>query len=570
MRQRLNTYIQTKHRDWITDILLLTVGFLLLYTFCLGSYPLFPRDEGRYAEIAREMLITSDYITPRINGIAFLDKPVLYYWLQALSMSLFGVNEWAVRFFPMLFGITGIFVTYLCGRLLYNRRIACLGSLFLGTAPLYFAGAHYANLDLEVAVLISSSLLCFITAMQYSPKRTSFLFAAYALSGLAFLMKGLIGIVFPCLIGGSWILLINWRLLGSIFLVRGFILIACIVLPWYVFVQQANPGFLHFFFVTQQVSRFLSTQDFNNQIMIWFYLPVIMLGLFPWSLFIPHAYVDAFQKIKEIRRTDPTRLFLLIWTIVIFAFFSIPHSKIVTYILPVFPALALLIGHFIDQRWQDSACLKRYAISYIIATPLMLCLLILAIQHQWVPIGVAFHKYLIAYAGVLSFSVLLTGFYFRQKDVGRLILLWAGANILSFLIFMTGASAWSTESAKMLSLTLNRLAKPTDTIAHYYHFFPDMLFYSQRPVAFIADWQSPTIAQHDNAIREMWYGIPFQDTADKLVNEDVFWKKWNSDQRVFVFLKENYFEQFKKHTQSYFHYGKTNDIILLSNHPNFI
>src|SRR5579862_9516747 len=142
----------TIFKPFLLDLLCLTALIGFFYYFYLGTYPLFTPDEGRYAEVAREMVATGDYITPRVNGVAFLDKPILYYWLQAAAIHLFGLKEWALRFFPALLGLLSCLVTYSCGCVLFNRRTGLLASLILATSPLYFSGAHYANLDLEMAV----------------------------------------------------------------------------------------------------------------------------------------------------------------------------------------------------------------------------------------------------------------------------------------------------------------------------------------------------------------------------------------------------------------------------------
>lgn len=167
---------------WVFDLSVLGSLFLLFYFFGLGSYPLFTPDEGRYSEIAREMIKTHDFITPRLNGVVFLDKPILYYWLQVLSIKLFGLNEWALRFWPALLGIWGCVLNYFCGRTLFNRRVGLLASFILGSTILYFGAAHYANLDLEVAVFISSSLLFFLLGfyqLEFQKKLEIFLLGLF-------------------------------------------------------------------------------------------------------------------------------------------------------------------------------------------------------------------------------------------------------------------------------------------------------------------------------------------------------------------------------------------------------
>ena len=234
---------------WLSDTCSLVIFIGIFYLLWLGSYSLFTPDEGRYSEVAREMVATNDYITPRVNGVAFLDKPVLYYWLQAAAINLFGVNEWALRFFPALLGVLGCIVTYICGRQLFDRRTGIIAAIILATTPLYFGGAHYADLNLEVAVLITCTLLFFITAIQTSGRnQRNFIIAAWVSAALAFLTKGLIGIAFPAMIAGTWIILLwRWDVLKKIRLITGFMLFIIITLPWYMLVQKANPAFLHYF-----------------------------------------------------------------------------------------------------------------------------------------------------------------------------------------------------------------------------------------------------------------------------------------------------------------------------------
>ncbi|HSW70828.1 MAG TPA: glycosyltransferase family 39 protein, partial [Gammaproteobacteria bacterium] len=274
---------------WLWDLAFIA-GFLAIFYFLgLNSYPLFTPDEGRYSEVAREMIVTGDFITPRLNGVVFLDKPILYYWLQASAIKIFGLKEGALRFWPALFGIWGCLCLYIAGRILFNRRTALLSTLLLSTSVLYFGAAHYANLDLEVAVLVSTTLLFFLLGLKSPQPQASrlWIYGAYFFSGLAILTKGLIGLAFPIIIIGSWTLLLGkWENIKKLRPFTGLGLVLTIVLPWYLLAQKANPAFFHFFFVVQQISRFLSTQDFNNQVAWWFYFPIVLAGFLPWTLFI--------------------------------------------------------------------------------------------------------------------------------------------------------------------------------------------------------------------------------------------------------------------------------------------
>lgn len=515
------------------------------------------------------MIATGDYITPRVNGVAFLDKPVLYYWLQAAAIKLFGVKEWALRLFPALFGVLGCIVTYICGRRLFDRRTGLISAFILATTPLYFGGAHYANLDLEVSVLISCTLLFFITGIQSEGKtRNTFLFLTYLSAALAFLTKGLIGLAFPAMIGGLWILLTaQWKLLIRLHLVKGIVLFALLVLPWYYFVQKANPQFLHYFFVTQQVTRFLSTTTFNNPTPVWFYLPIIFLGAFPWTCFLLQALATNIKQVWKSRQSHQTELFLLLWTFIVFIFFSVPHSKMVTYILPIFPAIALLTGKYLASAWENAEKpgIKFGIVSAIILGITFSSLIFLASYYHWINIPADFktHLYLLAFIFILQSLVLL--FNFRKK-MGLPFFTSMAVCISVFLItLVSGAGYLNQNSAKPLVSSLKTIIQPDDEVIHYFKFFQDVPLYLGKRVTIVADWSSPKIAHRDNWQRELWYGMPFQDTSTWLINESAFWDKWNGSKRVYVFLGENYLDQFKSHAGNYHVIEEHNGILLLSN-----
>ena len=562
-------------RDWVRDFLYLTLFVAILYGFWLGGYPFFTPDEGRYAEVAREMVASGDYITPRVNGVAFLDKPVLYYWLQAAAINLFGIKEWAIRLFPALLGMFGCLATYSTGRLLFNRRTGILSAIMLATAPLYFIGAHYANLDLEVAVFISCTLLFFISGLQSThAKQRKYLFlAAYTCAALAFLTKGLIGIVFPSMIIGAWILLSwRWHVLKKIHLLSGLLLFLIIAAPWYILVQKANPAFLQFFFVTQQFSRFVSSAEFNNQNTIWFYVPVVIVGFLPWSIFAVQAIAQSLRRVWLNRHHHPVELFLLLWFFLIFIFFSIPHSKIVTYILPVFPALALLTGHWLDKVWDNAQPknIAQNALAFIIFAVFFAVIGWLLSYFKLAAIPANFMPHLVLLSCLFIVSAIMAYVTGKQKTLLPLFSTYAASIVLSMLVLTTGIQYLNQNSTKNLVAELKTVIQPQDEVINYFKFYQDVPLYLGKKVMIVADWQADNIASKDNWRRELWLGMPFQDTQQILINEEVFWRHWNSDQRVFVFLNENYFGQFKERAESYFNLGQENDIILLSNQPTVI
>lgn len=568
------TLPRTSRHDWLIDMICLAVIVSVFYLLWLGSYPLFTPDEGRYSEVAREMVASGDYITPRVDGVAFLDKPILYYWLQATAIHFFGVKEWALRLFPALLGVLGSLITYLCGRRLFDRRTGLLSAIILATTPLYFGCAHYANLDLEVAVFISSTLLFFITGVQSEGRsRSAFLIAAYVCAALAFLTKGMIGIAFPSLIAGSWIVLLwRWDLLKKIHLLAGITLFILLVLPWYMLVQKANPEFLHYFFVTQQVTRFLSAGEFNNKSAFWFYLPVVLVGFFPWTIFLFQALRQSLANVWRARKQHPTELFLLLWLTIILVFFSIPHSKIIGYILPVFPALALLTGRYLALAWENAAQKSlRISIANFVIIALLMAALLLALPHyHWLDLAPGFTPYLSAIAVVFLLGGVTSLLLINKRALLPLFTVCASCSAVFLLILVLGANALNQDSAKPLIADLKTIIQPQDEVITYFKYYQDVPLYLERRVTIVTDWNSPRIAQKDNWVRELWLGMAFQKTEDWLINEPAFWQRFDSNKRVFVFVNANYLSQFKAQAKRYYYLGEHNDIILLSNQPTLL
>lgn len=570
----ISTKQSTFRQQWLSDLLILTGALCLFYVLWLGGHALFTPDEGRYSEVAREMIASGDYITPRVDGVAFLDKPILYYWLQASAIRLFGLNEWSLRFWPALAGVIGCLVTYISGRIIYNRRTAILAALFLATSPLYYGAAHYANMDLEVAAWVGSSLLCFIAAMQLSGRpRMSFLLAAYIFASFAFLTKGLIGIVFPGMIIGCWILFLNrWNTLKSMLLVPGLLLFTCLVAPWYILVQKANPEFLHFFFVTQQVSRFLTQADFNNKAVFWFYVPIILVGFFPWSVF---AIQTLYQKIKVIiqnRQQHSVDAFLVIWFTIVFIFFSIPKSKTVGYILPLFPALALMTSSSLNLLCDKMTRSLGVRIGLNLFT--LSCLLLSALLFSLPHLSLSFIR---IYPETLPFLAIGGSIYLvagivnliitRKQNIPLFILLALVTSVCSLITLTASTDAFNQKSIKPLAMQIKSLIRPQDEVVSYHKYYQDLPLYLERRITIVADWQSPEIPRYDNWMRELWYGMIFQDTRDWLINDALFWQRWNSNNHLYVFTNTSDVDELKTKSPHVFVISRYKQTALVSNQP---
>jgi 4-amino-4-deoxy-L-arabinose transferase-like glycosyltransferase len=560
--------------EWLIDSILIVVLLGIFYAAWIGSYPLFTPDEGRYSEIAREMVISGDYITPRSNGVIFMDKPILYYWLQAIAINMFGLKEWALRFWPASIGVLGCFVVYITGRLLFNRQTGILSATILAINPLYYGASHYANLDIELAVFISNSLLFFITSLRasFQTKRIIYAIGAYFFAGLAILTKGLMGLVFPMAIIGIWIVLLRrWQTFQKLNLMIGMAIILGIAAPWYIIMQKTNPDFFYFFFYVQHVLRFFSAIELNSKEPFWFYVPVLIAGFFPWSLFFLQS---SYQKIRNIYNAGTyreTELFLLVWMFFIFIFFTVQTTKTLGYILLMLPAMSLFVGSYFSTLWNDCQSSKGYRLG--IQGIILLCCFIAIILPiaTYFPSLEVFKKaalYLNALA-IISLAMGITIFFVRKKNVLIIFICLAMTTGVFLLMLSVSAKALNYKTIKPLSVQIKPYLKENDEIVSYSNYYFDLPIYLnvKKNITVVSDWSdSSRILKRDNWRREFLYGMPYQNAKNWLINEDIFWQRWHSNHRLIVFLNQNQYTAFKVKTKSkIFFIAQYNGVMVVSN-----
>lgn len=309
-------------------------------------------DEGRYASAAWEMLASGNWLYPTLDGLPFLHKPPLYYWITSASFAAFGLHEWASRLAPALGAAVAGFAIYGFALRRASRPVARLALLVLFSMPLLFGSAQFSNMDMLVGGFISATTLlageAAIDAAAGVPRR-GLLAGAYLCAALGVLTKGLMGAALPGLSIVAW-LLWNRRpgLLLRLLWWPGIGLFLLVTVPWFVAMQAHFAGFLHYFFVDQQFERY-SQGGFNNPEPAWFYLAVLAGGLLPWSLLLPTA----------LRGNAPAgpgpsaRSLMWCAAAAIVLFFSLPASKMPGYVLGAVPPLAYLVADGAGRRWPD-------------------------------------------------------------------------------------------------------------------------------------------------------------------------------------------------------------------------
>jgi 4-amino-4-deoxy-L-arabinose transferase-like glycosyltransferase len=332
----------------------LTAALLIFIVLAatIGWRPLLLPDEGRYVGVAWEMMRSGDWITPTLNGLPYFHKPPLFYWLSGGAMSLFGWHEWAARLPPLLGGWLGAFSTFLFVRRWCDPRSARIAVLALVLQPLFFVGSQFANLDMLVAGCITATIVLLAHAALSREAGLAWrgsLAAAYAAAAFGMLAKGLIGVVLPGLVVVVWLLWLRKpRALLRLLWVPGIAIFALLAGRWLVAMQLKFPEFFHYFIVVQHFERFADT-GFNNVAPVWFYVALLALA---WLPFAPWLF--GLRQARSLAGPDESqhrsiRLLLVVWVVAITAFFSIPASKLVGYIFPVLPPIAVLLAFALNR-----------------------------------------------------------------------------------------------------------------------------------------------------------------------------------------------------------------------------
>ena len=292
------------------------------------------------------MAQSGDWVTPRLNGIKYFEKPPLQYWTTAAAYRVFGEHNWTARSWPALTGALGILLMFWVGTRLFGPAAGACTAMVLGSSVLYTALAHILTLDMGLAFFLTVALAGLLLALDPRADPATnrrWMLVAAAGCALAVLSKGLIGIVLPGAVVVLYMLIKrDFGLLRRLHLVSCGALFLAITAPWFIAVSAANPEFAWFFFVHEHFQRYTTT--IHQRYQPWyFFIPILAAGILPWLITMVDAVIHACRRLGKDDRFDPV-LFTLLWAGFIFAFFSASGSKLPSYILPIFPALALLIG----------------------------------------------------------------------------------------------------------------------------------------------------------------------------------------------------------------------------------
>jgi 4-amino-4-deoxy-L-arabinose transferase-like glycosyltransferase len=351
----------------------------------LGWRPLFEPDEGRYAEIPREMQASGDWLTPRLDGFKYFEKPALQYWATAAAYSVFGEREWTSRLWSCALAFLCVPLAFQFARRLYKSRgVAAAAAAALAVNP-YFAVVGQLNLlDSGLCFFLTGALFTFLTGGEATPgsreERYWMILAALSLA-LAVLSKGPVAlllagatVVIHALVTGSMRPLHRWHLRFTI----PVFLLVCV--PWFMAVSLRNPEFPEFFFIHEHVARYLTTV--HERIgPWWFFIPCVLIATLPWM----GSAARLGRALMRSPLRDPrhsTMWFLAIFCVVVFVFFSASHSKLPPYILPMMPALAVLLAPHIVEREDSLARAAWVAAAIVIVLGAGICVYVVRHGHS--------------------------------------------------------------------------------------------------------------------------------------------------------------------------------------------
>jgi 4-amino-4-deoxy-L-arabinose transferase len=550
------------------SVIALIAVFLLIYILPLGVRPLVIPDEPRYAEIPREMIAAGDWIVPRLNGLRYFEKPVMGYWLNALSLSIFGENAFAVRFpSAMSVGISALILLILARRFpsASGSRHPETGSqkpasrnqhpetrnqhpassilppaIFLTSFEVFGVGA-FSVLDSMLSLFLTGAMAAFFLAyMENRPAKRRLLFGVFGgFCGFAFLTKGFLAFAVPAVSIVPFILWERrWKDLPGI-LVPSVIAIFLISLPWCIAVHLKESDFWHYFFWVEHIQRFASDKAQHAE-PFWFYIPTLIGGGLPWTFLLPAAIWG----LKKTRPENPLIRFSICWFLFPFLFFSASSGKLGTYILPCFPPLAILIAAGLLTYFGENKKKAFTAAALILAALSIMVALLLVISQLTDILGIKAYnpaetwKWILGTIALLIWASLLI-FSVRPADFRKKMAIYCAAP----LVLMFSAHFLIPDQTAVRKAPGEFLLRHQDKIQ------PDTLIVSHETTLHAVCW---TYKRADVYLfmdtGELEYGLNYDDSKHRLLDTEQFTKLVNENSgkhKIVLISKARDYEKYR-------------------------
>jgi 4-amino-4-deoxy-L-arabinose transferase-like glycosyltransferase len=515
-------------------------AFALTWFLGLEFRGLFMPDEGRYASIAREMLESADWITPRLNGLKYFEKPPLQYWATAVAYALFGVDEWTARLWPALTGFLGILFTALAGSRLVPKSPWLPLALVVAGSWGYFLGGQFLTLDMGLTFFLTAAMLSFLLGRREGVSASAergWMILAWAAAGCAVLSKGVVGVVLPSLALLVYVAIQReWSLLRRLHWGTGLCVFGAIVLPWFVLVQLKNPEFFRFFFIHEHFERFLLTQH-HRPGPWWYFVPILLIGLMPWTPNLPASLARAW-KTPASSGLNVDR-FLLVWAATVVVFFSASQSKLPGYVLPAFPAMLLLFARqFPDmtKRMRSTPAATCLAAG-VILMPLSFALPYLGRRFAWPEFDPDYGNWLLAAAATLALAGLAAiGLLRRAREEASLVVVGLGS-LLAVQLALSGMHLLDERYSS---------ERPIEFLAQEGFQFPrDLPFYSvgmlDQSVLFYLGRSVTLVGAKD----ELAPGIAAE-PEKYIATAQEFLERWRNHPEAFAIMRPEMYEELKR------------------------
>ena len=480
----------------------------------LGRLPLIEPDEGRNAEVGREMLVSGDWITPHYNGFAYLDKPAVYFWMVAASLKTFGVSEGAARLPSALMAVATMLLVWFLARRMFGDSAGLRAGLVFAACPLALVLAREVIFDMTLTFLVTVAMVAFWLAEESDFRRPWFDALMFAAMGLAVITKGFVGILIPLIAiliyeaaRGRWRewLRLRWG--------WGLLVFLAAALPWFIAVSMRNPDFPRYAFWNESLKRF-TTGAAHRGGGIFYYIPVFLGGFFPWSLFLLLAGWNRLRRWRELRQeAGRPILFLLCWAAWVFVFFSLSHSKLPTYFLPAIVPLSILMGLVWQDVGKEAQARPPDWLTAGFALLLGLGVLVAAASHSWLYATLQVRLARKLHPNVLELiqpSLLYTGLILAALGfLGRRLAaqdarangghrhICAGGRDCSHaraaLVCAARSCSPKPHSSRRLAATILASPERDSPIFGYYYFRTSLPFYLRRPVGLLSvEWGEMT------------------------------------------------------------------------------
>ena len=503
----------------------LLIGFVLVSLFVLGIRTLVPPDEGRYAEMAREMFASGDWITTRLNGIKYFEKPPLQTWMNALTFTVFGVGDWQARLWTGLCGIFGVLMTGYTAMRLHGPRVGLYAALVLGSSFYWIACSQVNSLDMGLSGMMTLVLCALLIAQRDaapSRERRNWMLACWAGMALAVLSKGLIGLVLP---GGVLVIYTvltrDWRLWTRLHMGKGLLLFFAIAAPWFVLVGLKNPEQPHFFFIHEHFDRFLK-KEHHREAAWWMFFALLAGGCVPWLGVLLQSLVQGGRRVAQ-ERFRPG-LMALVWLVFILAFFTNSNSKLPGYLLPVFPAAALLIAYCLHVGTRRSHLINAGMMVW-------LGILLLALVPFMTRLGThtseqalfkLYQPWVLAAGGVALLGGIVTLLQTKrnQRDLAVITLAVAGFFTTHLMLAGFEPVGKARAGAQMIPAIQAELT-PATTVYAVGMYEQSMTFYLARPVVLVA------------YLDEFEFGLQ-QEPHRAIADVNVFLQQWRAHTKAGV------------------------------------